>query len=150
MKASLLAGLLCAAAPSFAADNPANTPIPAPALSPEAAAESSIKELEVCLDSLEYFTNDLKKKDAELDKEFKGKVPSAFVFLMNMKRGRVSRQHEECSKIVKRGDKPLLAVEADIKSLAADGAEYKKTRKRLDDLRGRMNKSLRRFSALSQ
>lgn len=151
MNAPIFAFLLCAVSlNAAAAENPAPTPVPPPAVSPDAAAESAIKELEVCLDSLDYYANDLKKKDAELDKEFKGKVPSAFVFLMNMKRGRVTRQQEECARIVRRGDKPLAPAEAEIKNLSADTADYKKSRKRLDDLRGRLNKSMKRFSALSQ
>lgn len=151
MNAPLIAALLCAVSlNAAAAENPAPTPVAPPALSPDAAAEFAVKELEVCVDSLDYFSNDLKKKDAELDKEFKGKVPSAFVFLMNMKRGRVTRQQEECARIVKRGDKPLAAVETEIKSIAADTADYKKSRKRLDDLRGRLNKSMKRYAALSQ
>ncbi|MEQ1918940.1 MAG: hypothetical protein ABL955_07045 [Elusimicrobiota bacterium] len=143
----LVAGLLCAAPASAFAEEPAAAP---KAVAPEAAAEAAVKELEVCLDNLQYFNGDLKKKEAELDKEFKGKVPSAFVFLMNMKRGRVTRQQEECAKMIKLGDAPLAPAEAELRSLVGGSADYNKKRKNLDELRNRLNKTLRAFPALSR
>lgn len=141
MNAPLLAAVLCAFSINAAA---AETP----AVTPDAAAESAVKDLETCVDFLEYYSKDLKKKEAELDKEFKDKIPSAYASLLKMKRGRVTRQYKECARIVKRGDKPLAAAETEIKKLSGDTAEYKESRSRLDALRGRLNKATKRFGAI--
>jgi hypothetical protein len=149
MKA-LLAALLLAAPLVRAADAPkpdAKAPAKADSMT---TAEASVKELETCIDDLEYFIGDLKKKEAELDKEFKGKVPSAFTTLMNRKRSRVSRQQDACGKLSKRGDEPLKEAEAELRAVNGGSPEYKKKRKALDDLRGRLNKSFKRLSAASQ
>ena len=114
------------------------------------SAEASVKEFESCIDDLEYFTGDLKKKETELDKEFKGKVPSAFSTLLGRKRARVSRQQEACGKLAKRGDEPLKAAEAELKLITDDPGAYAKRRKSLDDLRGRLNKAFKRLSAASR
>lgn len=136
----LLALLAALPAAAFAADA-------APAAAdPIAAAQASVAELESCFDDLDYYRADLKKKDAELAKEFKGKVPSAFVFLMNLKRGRVSRQQEACAVLIKRGEAPFAPAEERLKTLDSSKDEYKKGRKSLDELRARLNKALKRFA----
>lgn len=149
MNPLLLVGLLCAAPRTAFASEPPAAAAPK-AVAPEVAAEAAVKELEVCLDNLQYFNADLKKKENELDKEFKGKVPTAFVFLMNMKRGRVTRQQEECSKMIKLGDAPLAPAEMELRGLVGGSADYNKKRKTLDELRTRLNKTIRAFPSLSR
>lgn len=148
MNAPLLAALLCAfSLNAAAATNQTPAPVEPAALSPDAAAESAVKDLEACVDFLDYYSKDLKKKEAELDKEFKDKVPSAYESLLKMKRGRVTRQYKECALIVKRGDKPLAASETELKKIFAGTADYTKSRTLLDELRGRLNKATKRFGA---
>ena len=145
MNYPLLAGLLCAVAVAASAEE---APAAPKAVAPEAAAEAAVKDIEGCLDNLLYFRNDLQKKETELDKEFKGKVPLAFVFLMNMKRGRVTRQQEECGKMIKLGDAPLAPVEKELNALEGGSDAYAKKRAKLDGLRTRINKTFRTFSNL--
>lgn len=145
MNAPLLAALVCAFSVNAIA---AETPVVTPVVTPDAAAEAAVKDLETCVDFLDYYSKDLKKKEAEVEKEFKDKIPTAYASLLKMKRGRVTRQYKECARIVKRGDKPLAGAEAEIKKLSAETDDYKKSRTRLDELRGRLNKSTQRFAAV--
>ena len=111
------------------------------------SAEASIKEFESCIDDLEYCTSDLKKKGAELDAEFKGKIHAAFSTLMERKRGRVSRRQEACGKLAKRGDEPLRAAEAELNLITGDSGLYAKRRREVDELRVRLNKAFKRLAS---
>lgn len=124
----------------------AQTPPAAPAQ--DSGPEATVKQLEACVDDFQYFHEDYKKKEAALAKEFDGNIPESFGFLLNMKRGRASRQHEICSRLVKNSEEPLSRAENDIRLLDADKAEYKNRRKELDGLRTRLNATIRRFGSL--
>ena len=146
MNAYILASILLASG-ARAADAPPPEVKPASTI---VSAEASIKEFESCVDDLEYCTSDLNKKGAELDREFKGKVPAAFSTLMDRKRGRVSRRQEACGKLAKRGDEPLRAAEAELNLITGDSGLYTTRRKAVDELRVRLNKAFKRLSLASR
>ncbi len=131
----------------------AAAPAPAPAAAPadpaklDQAVAEEVKGLEDCVDTLEYFRDDLDKKKKELDKEFKGRIPSPFNALFELKRGRIAKQQAACSALVKDSDAPVQAAQASLRGMDADSKEYKARRKALDALRGRLNAAIRRFGA---
>lgn len=150
----LLAVALNAAAAPAPAAKPAEAAAPAaqPApstLSPKEmveAAQARVKSVEECVDNLTYFRMDEKKKKAELDKEFKGKVPSSFSNLLNLKANRVAKQQAACAKEVTGADKPIDAAMGSLKTMDAGSSEYASSRKTLLALRDRLNAALKTFS----
>lgn len=143
---------------AHAAGAPAPAPEPAPAPAPAAtlpktpdeldrAAEDRIKAVEDCVDTLDYFREDLKTKKASLEKEFKGEIPPAFSNLLNLKANRISKQQLACSKVVSGADQPLEASLASARTMDGSSSAYASRRKKLDALRERLNKALKRFMA---
>jgi len=143
------------AAPAPKADAPASAKTDAPSVTSvpaktpdelDKAAEERIKTVEECVDTLEYFRGDLKKKKADLEKEFDGHIPSSFSNLLNLKAGRVSKQQVACAKQVAGADQPLDAALASARTMDGSSAAYAARRKKLDALRERLNKALKRFA----
>jgi len=119
----------------------------APSRSPEEldrASEQKVKEFEECVDTLVYFRTDLKTKKAELDKEFKGKVPSSFANLLNLKANRISKQQVACSTLT---NAPIDASMASARTMDSGSPAYAARIKKLNALRERLNKALKTFAA---
>jgi hypothetical protein len=148
------------AAHAAAADAPAAPPTDAPpaATAPAAApisiktpdeqdraAEERIKGVEDCVDTLDYFRQDLKAKKDALNKEFKNDIPSSFSNLLNLKANRISKQQLACSKLVSGADQPLDAALLNARTMDGASAAYAARKKKLDALRERLNKALKRF-----
>lgn len=140
---------------AHAADAPA-APAPAPAAAPviaktpdelDKAAEDRIKSVEQCVDDLDYFRQDLKDKKASLEKEFKGQIPSSFSNLLNLKANRVSKVQVACSKQVSGADQPLEAALSSARGMDGSSSAYAARKKKLDALRERLNKALKRYMA---
>ena len=135
-------------APASAADAaPMASQAAAPTRSAEEldrTSEQSIKEFEDCVANLLYFRDDLKAKKESLDKEFNGKVPSAFANLMNLKANRISKQHSACAKMT---DFQIDATMASLRTMDGDSAAYAARRKKLFALRERLNKAWALFAA---
>lgn len=129
-------------------------PIPSQAATPtlsaeelDKASEERVKSVEECVDTLGYFREDLKSKKADLDKEFKGKVPSSFSNLLNLKANRISKQQAACSKLISGADQPIDASMAGLRTMDSNSSAYTARRKKLTALRERLNKALKSFAA---
>lgn len=108
------------------------------------ASEQKVKEFEECVDTLGYFRADLNGKKAELDKEFKGKVPSSFANLLNLKANRIAKQQLACSKLA---NAPIDASMASARTMDSGSPAYAARIKTLNALRERLNKALKTFAA---
>lgn len=137
-----------------AANSAPAAPAPAPTTKPaeelDAAAEARIKSVEDCVDTLEYFRDDLKNKKAALEKEFKGQIPTSFANLINLKTNRVAKQQQACVKVIGGADQPIDASMASARMMDGSSAAYAARRKKLDGLRERLNKAQKRFSGPNQ
>jgi len=109
------------------------------------ACEEHVKRAEDCVDTLEYFRADLKTKKAALDKEFKGQIPDAFTPLLNMKAGRIEKLNGACARLLNGKEHPIDDAMESIRSMDASSPAYLARRKKLDELRERFNKAMKRF-----
>jgi hypothetical protein len=140
--------LLAVVLSSWAAAAPA-APQAQPAAPAATVADLSaeVKKIEDCVDTYDYFREDLKKKEDQLDKEFKGQVPSAFNDLFKLKRGRISKQQLACAAMISASDAPFQSAESALRSLDSTTKEYESRRKTIGDLRGRLNAAIKRFAS---
>lgn len=111
------------------------------------AAADRIVSVEQCVDDLDYFRQDLKDKKASLEKEFKGQIPGSFSNLLNLKANRISKQQVVCSKLVSGADQPLEAALSSARGMDGSSSAYAARKKKLDALRERLNKALKRYMA---
>ena len=114
IRALVLAAVLCA---------------PARADGGAEGASVKLKDLEDCVATLAYFRDGLSAKTGALDKEFNGRIPSAFSPLLALKRNRIAKQQSAC---------------------ARRGADVERALAGLNDdaLRGRLNLSLKALASL--
>jgi nucleoid-associated protein YgaU len=135
-----------AAAPAQAAEPAPRPEMAAPKGTPEeidGAAEQKVKAFEDCVDTLVYFREDLKAKKESLDKEFKGKVPSSFSNLLNLKANRIAKQHAACQGQTNLGIDEAMAS---LKTMDGNSPAFAARRKKLMALRERLNKALKLFA----
>jgi hypothetical protein len=120
-----------------------------PSTKPAATPQAAVASFDECVSTLGYFREGLKTKKASLEKEFGGKVPSAFLPLLNLKQSRIEKQQSACSRLQTRAEDAVTRMMDASKGLDSNSEAYRERKKAADAQRARLDKALARFASFN-